>query len=131
MSDGATGPWVHKGKIMQPNIASTGNHPGIIDYKGRTYLFGFNYELNFAMTPIHHERRSVTVTNFAYNPDGTIPEQPWSDEQGVARSSRSTPIAGWRRRRSRGHRKSRAIATARRSGRRGSAPSGTRAAACA
>jgi beta-xylosidase len=47
MSDKPTGPWVHKGKIMDPNQGSTGNHPGIIDYKGATYLFGFNYRLNF------------------------------------------------------------------------------------
>ena len=83
MSDRPTGPWVHKGKIMDPNQGSTGNHPGIIDYKGGSYLFGFNYRLNFAMTPIHHERRSVTVTKFSYNPDGTIPNQPWWDEKGA------------------------------------------------
>lgn len=84
MSKGPTGPWVHKGKIMDPNQGSTGNHPGIIDYKGASYLFGFNYELNFAMTPIHHERRSITVTRFQYNADGTIPNQPWWDKTGVS-----------------------------------------------
>jgi hypothetical protein len=74
---------VHKGKIMDPNEGSTGNHPGIIDYKGATYLFGFNYRLNFAITPIHHERRSITVTRITYSPDGTIPNQPWWDDKGV------------------------------------------------
>ena len=83
MSDRPTGPWVHKGKIMDPNQGSTGNHPGIIDYKGVSYLFGFNYRLNFAITPIHHERRSVTVTRISYNPDGTIPNQPWWNDKGV------------------------------------------------
>ncbi len=83
MSDKPTGPWVHKGKIMDPNQGATGNHPGIIDYKGGSYVFGFNYELNFAMTPIHHERRSITVTRFEYNSDGTIPNQPWWDNKGV------------------------------------------------
>ncbi|MBN6101418.1 family 43 glycosylhydrolase [Xanthomonas sp. CFBP 8703] len=83
MSDGPTGPWVHKGKIMDPNQGSTGNHPGIVDYKGGSYLFGFNYWLNFETTPIHHERRSVTVTRFRYRPDGTIPKQPWWDRKGV------------------------------------------------
>ncbi|WP_294063133.1 glycoside hydrolase family 43 protein [Sphingomonas sp.] len=77
MSDRPTGPWTHKGQIMEHNAASTGNHPGIIDYKGGTYLFGFDYELNFALTPIHHERRSVTVAKFDYNPDGTIPALGW------------------------------------------------------
>lgn len=83
MSDKPTGPWVHKGKIMDPNQGSTGNHPGIIEYKGTTYLFGFNYRLNFAITPIHHERRSITVTRISYNPDGTIPNQPWWDDKGA------------------------------------------------
>jgi hypothetical protein len=83
MSNKPTGPWVHKGKIMDPNQGSTGNHPGIIDYKGSTYLFGFNYRLNFGITPIHHERRSITVTRISYNSDGTIPKQPWWDDKGV------------------------------------------------
>jgi hypothetical protein len=83
MSPAATGPWVHQGKIMDPNQGSTGNHPGIIDYKGGSYLFGFNYRLNFAMTPIHHERRAITVEKFSYNADGTIPNLPWWNDTGA------------------------------------------------
>jgi len=79
MSDHPIGPWIYKGQIMEHNSASTGNHPGIIDYKGNSYVFGFNYELNFALTPIHHERRAVTVAKFDYNPDGTIPNLGWWD----------------------------------------------------
>jgi hypothetical protein len=77
MSDHPTGPWAYKGDIMEHNSASTGNHPGIIDYKGASYVFGFSYELNFALTPIHHERRSVNVARFEYNADGTIPNLGW------------------------------------------------------
>ncbi len=91
MSDRATGPWVHKGPVMDPQCASTGNHPGIIDYKGHSYLFGFHYELNFAMTPIHHERRSVTLREFRYNPDGTIPRLPWWTDEGVAQIATLDP----------------------------------------
>ncbi|EGF92614.1 endo-1,4-beta-xylanase D [Asticcacaulis biprosthecium C19] len=94
MSETATGPWVHKGKVMDPNPGATGNHPGIVDYKGKSYVFGFNYELNFAMTPIHHERRSVTMTEFRYNPDGTIPNQPWWDTKGAAQIE---PVDPYRR----------------------------------
>src|SRR4029434_9410410 len=43
MSDNLTGPWDYTGMIMDPDKASSGNHPGIIDYKGSTYVFGFNY----------------------------------------------------------------------------------------
>ena len=50
MSDSPTGPWKCKGTIMDPNSKSSGNHPGIIDYKGNSYVFGFNYAVNFALT---------------------------------------------------------------------------------
>jgi beta-xylosidase len=49
MSNRPTGPWEYKGMIMDPDKRSSGNHPGIIDYKGASYVFGFNYTLNFAM----------------------------------------------------------------------------------
>lgn len=80
MSDKPTGPWTYKGPIMDHDKRATGNHPGIIDYKGGSYVFGFNYELNFALTPIHHERRSVSVAKFDYNADGTIPNLGWWDK---------------------------------------------------
>jgi hypothetical protein len=79
MSDTPTGPWVYKGPIMEHDARATGNHPGIIDYKGSSYVFGFSYEHNFALTPIHHERRSVSVAKFDYNADGTIPNLKWWD----------------------------------------------------
>ncbi|KRA65677.1 carbohydrate-binding protein [Caulobacter sp. Root656] len=80
MSDKPTGPWTYKGPIMEHDQRSTGNHPGIIDYKGGSYVFGFHYELNFALTPVHHERRSVSVAKFDYNADGTIPNLGWWDK---------------------------------------------------
>jgi len=83
MSNSPTGPWNYKGYVMKPNHVSSGNHPGIIDYKGGSYLFGFHFKLNFALTAEHHERRSVCVAKFAYNSDGTIPEQPWWDDVGA------------------------------------------------
>ncbi|MDF0488181.1 glycoside hydrolase family 43 protein [Sphingomonas sp. H39-1-10] len=83
MSDHAAGPWRYQGSIMDHDKRSSGNHPGIIDYKGRSYVFGFNYRLNDAQTGEHRERRSVTVTEFRYNKDGTIPMQPWWDTVGA------------------------------------------------
>ncbi|MGV7206315.1 glycoside hydrolase family 43 protein [Oxalobacteraceae bacterium A2-2] len=83
MSDSPTGPWNYKGMIMHPTPASSGNHPGIVDYKGHSYLFGFNYQLNFAQTPIHRERRSVTVASFGYERDGTISTLSWWNAEGV------------------------------------------------
>jgi len=80
MSEKPTGPWTYKGPIMDHDTRATGNHPGIIDFKGSSYVFGFSYEHNFALTPIHHERRSVSVAKFDYNPDGTIPNLGWWDK---------------------------------------------------
>jgi hypothetical protein len=77
MSTGPTGPWTFKGYVMEPSPASSGNHPGVIDFKGRSYVFGFNYYLNYLRTNVHRERRSVCIEQFTYNPDGTIPTLPW------------------------------------------------------
>jgi arabinoxylan arabinofuranohydrolase len=83
MSNSPAGPWIHKGKIMDPNSASSGNHPGIIDYKGSSYVFGFNYAILFSQTKIHYERRSICVEKMIYNPDGTIQKVPWWSTTGA------------------------------------------------
>ena len=80
MSDSPMGPWAFKGYIVPPDHRSSGNHPGIIDYKGKSYVFGFSYRLNFLQTDQQHERRSICVEEFKYNLDGTIPEQSWWDD---------------------------------------------------
>ncbi|NNM86274.1 MAG: family 43 glycosylhydrolase [Phycisphaerales bacterium] len=80
MGHSPTGPWKFKGYIMKPDRRSSGNHPGIIDYKGRSYVFGFDYELNFARTKKPRERRSVCVAEIHYKPDGAIREIPWWNE---------------------------------------------------
>ena len=80
MSDGPLGPWEYKGHIMDHTQRTRGNHPGIIDYKGRSYVFGLNYDIMHLDTFIHHERRSVSGSEMTYNPDGTIQELPyWQD----------------------------------------------------
>lgn len=82
MSDSPTGPWESKGYIMRPTNRSRGNHPGIIDYKGHSYVFGLNYDVMHLTTQEHHERRSVSVSEITYNADGTIQEIPyWLDQQ--------------------------------------------------
>ncbi|MEO7576090.1 MAG: glycoside hydrolase family 43 protein [Massilia sp.] len=83
MSDTPLGPWEYKGQIMDPSSLSTGNHPGIIDFHNKSYVFGFNYRLNFAETPLHRERRSITVAQMDYRADGTIPTLPFWNTSGV------------------------------------------------
>lgn len=70
MSDSATGPWKYQGKIMteQPTNSFT-NHGGIIDYRGKSYLF---YHTGLLPGGGGYGRSSA-VEEFTYNADGTIP----------------------------------------------------------
>ena len=77
MSDSPTGPWEVKGYIMAPTDRTRGNHPGIIDYKGKSYVFGQNYDLLRLEMKEHHERRSISAAEMHYNADGTIQEVPY------------------------------------------------------
>lgn len=70
-STSPTGPWKYADTIM--TIIRKGgaftNHPGLIDYKGRSYLFYHNG----ALPGGGGFTRSVCVDEFKFNPDGTIP----------------------------------------------------------
>lgn len=80
MSDSPMGPWEYKGHIMNHTQRTRGNHPGIIDYEGKSYVFGLNYDIMHIDTFSHHERRSVSGSEMEYNADGTIKELPyWQD----------------------------------------------------
>lgn len=80
MSDSPTGPWKSMGHIMDRTWRTRGNHPGIIDYKGKSYVFGHNYEVMHLETFVHHERRSVSAAEMHYNDDGSIRKVPyWQD----------------------------------------------------
>lgn len=80
MSLSPLGPWEYKGHIMNHTPRTRGNHPGIIDYKGKSYVFGLSYDVLRIETPKHHERRNVEAAEMTYNADGTIKEVPyWRD----------------------------------------------------
>jgi hypothetical protein len=66
----AEGPWTYKGFIMEraPHLAFT-NHSGIIDFKGNSYFFYHTQELSGG----EGFKRSVSVEQFQYNADGSIP----------------------------------------------------------
>ncbi|MDR0954902.1 MAG: glycoside hydrolase family 43 protein [Rikenellaceae bacterium] len=83
MSDSPTGPWVYKGMIMDATQRTRGNHPGIIDYKGKSYVFGLSYDLNKMKTPEFMEQRSSMASEMTYNLDGTIPTVAYWKEAGV------------------------------------------------
>ena len=93
MSNSPIGPWVYKGMIMDPNGLSSGNHPGIIDYKGNSYVFGFDYALLWAKFTTHYERRSICVDKITYNADGTIQKLPFWSTAGTAQLGTLNPYS--------------------------------------
>lgn len=93
MSDSPTGPWKCRGTIMDPNSKSSGNHPGIVDYKGNSYVFGFNYNVLRQTTNAHFERRSICVEKMTFNSDGTIQKHLWWSPEGVDQLGTLNPYA--------------------------------------
>ena len=92
MSNRPTGPWDYKGMIMNPNNKSSGNHPGIIDYKGSSLVFGFNYTLNFALTDVHRERRSVRWQSSPTIPTAQSQRSPGGTKEGVSQVGTLNPF---------------------------------------
>lgn len=68
MSKSPTGPWKYAGVLMPTEGRSFTNHPGIVDYKGGTYLFYHNG----ALPGGSGFTRSVAVEKAEFNADGTI-----------------------------------------------------------
>ncbi len=63
-----TGPWTYGGQVMKRHNCYT-NHPGVVDFKGKSYLFYHDASLKNGGT----FDRSVCVDEFEYNSDGSIP----------------------------------------------------------
>ena len=76
MSDKPLGPWEYKGDIVPHSSRSRANHPGVIDYKGKSYCFSMNWDLYRFKTSQHAEQRSVVAAEITYNADGTIQKNP-------------------------------------------------------
>lgn len=91
MGTSPAGPWEFKGMIMEGDQQSSGNHPGIIDYKGKPYVFGFNYAILKQTMSKHYERRSICVEQFSYNTDGTIQLLPFWSTTGVKQLGSMNP----------------------------------------
>lgn len=67
-SKSVTGPYTYGGKLMEAGASSNTNHPAVIDFKGKTYIF---YHTG-AMENGSGYRRSVCVDELKFNPDGSI-----------------------------------------------------------
>ncbi|WP_281310094.1 glycoside hydrolase family 43 protein [Flavobacterium flavigenum] len=82
MSKTPTGPWEYKGMIVEASEKTRGNHPGIIDYKGKSYVFGHSYDIIKRETSTFYERRSVDMDEIIYNEDGTVKTLSYWSENG-------------------------------------------------
>ncbi len=69
-SNSPTGPWKYGGVLMPAEGRSFTNHPGIIDFKGNTYLFYHNG----ALPGGSGFTRSVCVEELAINKDKSLPQ---------------------------------------------------------
>jgi len=65
-----TGPWTYRGTVMPRQGSSFTNHPGVVDYRGRSYFFYHNG----ALPGGGGFTRSVAVEQFSYGADGSIPQ---------------------------------------------------------
>jgi len=71
-SSGPTGPWAFAGDIMAKESgagSSFTNHPGVIDYQGKSYFFYHNG----ALPGGGGYKRSVCIEEFTYGAGGKIP----------------------------------------------------------
>ncbi|WP_370525483.1 glycoside hydrolase family 43 protein [Dysgonomonas sp. 521] len=66
------GPWTPHGELTGMAENSFTIHPGIIEFKGKWYLFYHNAVLTIDGHPGAIGRRSVCVDELLYNPDGTM-----------------------------------------------------------
>ena len=69
-SKNITGPYTYQGKVMPTQGGAFTNHPGVIDYKGKTYLFYHNA----ALPGGSGFTRSVAVEELKFDKAGNIPE---------------------------------------------------------
>ena len=77
--------------IMDGDQRSSGNHPGIIDYKGNSYVFGFNYALLKQTMSKHYERRSICLEKLTYNVDDIIQKLAFWSTTGVKQVENVNP----------------------------------------
>ena len=80
VSNSPTGPFKNGGVLMPAEGRSFTNHPGMIDYKGKTYFFYHNG----ALPGGNGFNRSVCVQEASFNKDGSI--KPMKMEAGITKS---------------------------------------------
>ena len=84
MAPSPEGPWEFKGELTGTAKDSFTIHPGVIDYKGHSYLFYHNSTLSLEGYGPATGRRSVCVDELRYNEDGTL-QRVTQTEEGISR----------------------------------------------
>lgn len=81
-SQSPEGPWQYGGVVMPAQGKAFTNHPGVIDFRGKTYFFYHNG----ALPGGGGFTRSVAVEEIQLNADGTIPQLQMTEgiKQGLA-----------------------------------------------
>lgn len=92
MSTKPTGAWEYKGMIVDASEKTRGNHPGIIEFKGKWYCFGHSYDLLKQITDKFYERRSVDMDEMVFNADGTIQNRAYWSVEGPAQVGTLNPF---------------------------------------
>ncbi len=72
MAPSVEGPWTFAGELLGEQKDSFTTHPGIIDYKGKSYLFYHGTSLSLDGYGPATGRRSICFTEIYYDQDGLI-----------------------------------------------------------
>ena len=72
MAPSVEGPWAFAGELLGEQKDSFTTHPGIIDYKGKSYLFYHGTSLSLDGYGPATGRRSICFTEIYYDQDGLI-----------------------------------------------------------
>lgn len=72
MAPSVEGPWTFAGELLGEQKDSFTTHPGIIDYKGKSYLFYHGTSLSLDGYGPATGRRSICLTEIYYDQDGKI-----------------------------------------------------------
>lgn len=72
MAENVEGPWTFMGEVTGQAKDSFTIHPGVVDYKGKSYLFYHNSTISIDGYGPATGRRSVCFAEMQYNADGTI-----------------------------------------------------------
>ena len=92
ISSSPTGSWEYKGMIVDASEKTRGNHPGIIEFKGKSYCFGHSYDLLKQITSKFYERRSVDMDEIVYSSDGSIQNRQYWSIEGPSQVGRLKPF---------------------------------------